>query len=293
MSADHLRVWLLAAACLLGVGIAGEAVSESPAVPVAPAATGLSTFITGRILHANALEFPPLGLAFRDVVAVPEMKSATPTAEGKPRLTLVFTKAQATGYGGTVTGWFAVDFDRDTWSVLGYSGWFEAKDIDLATLVRHYGGTSDSVAGTLNGWSEFSFPAGHPELLTGRGDIEIRKGSLLPLPYLTNLLFGDPNQSHGKDEATMRFELKNSRIVLLAARINAPSAIVNLSGHVDFDLGLHLTARSKPAGGVFNEIPAIRTIFSPIFRPLVQGLATHLVRGRLSKPEFILDPFGG
>ncbi len=278
---------------VLAAGLLASAVAAGEPLPVPPAATALGPLITGRILHANTLEFPPLGLAFRDVVAVPEMKPAEPAADGKPRLTLVFTKAQAAGYGGNVTGWFAVDFDRDTWSVLGYSGWFEAKGIDLATLVRHYGGTSDSLMGTLNGWTEFRFPAGHPELLTGRGDIEIKQGSLLPLPYLTNLLFGDPNQSQGKDEASMRFELKNSRIVLLAARINAPSAVVDLSGHVDFDLNLHLTARSKPAGGVFNEIPAIRTIFAPIFRPLVNGLATHLVRGRLSKPEFILDPFGG
>lgn len=239
--------------------------------------------ISGEVLHANTVEFGPL--SFRDVVTRPELRGRQ----------MVFDRCQAKAYGGTITGWLSIDLPksdpegRPSQATI-YRAHFDLVKADLATLLRQIGGNAEGLSGTLNGWVEFSLPADHPEQMAGHGELVISDGSFVQLPVLANLLVGDPGASKGQDRLDLRFDLGEGKVSLIFALIDSPAARIAITGHIGFDGDLRLSLEPLFTNKLANAITGgFATI---LLNPLTRRAARFAVRGQITNPVLVSNPFG-
>jgi hypothetical protein len=241
----------------------------------------VSQIINGEVLHANTVEFGLLN--FRDVVTHPELRGRR----------LVFNKCQAKAYGGEVTGWLAVDLPTDEArkdSPTTYQAHFEVAKADLSTLLRQLGGNAEGLGGEVDGWVEFTLTSDHPENMTGRGELSVHKASLVQLPLLANLLIGDPSTAKGQDSLQTRFTLGEGRLSLVFARLDSPAAQIAISGRVGYDGDLHLHLEPTFANKISNALTG--GFAATLLNPLTRRAGRFIVRGQITHPVLVSDPFG-
>ncbi|GDY11196.1 hypothetical protein LBMAG53_00730 [Planctomycetota bacterium] len=268
-----LAVVLAAALCL---AIAGEEQRPPPWRITAD----------GAVVHANAVSL--LGMTFGDVMAKPVMRSGD----------LVFQDLSASGYGGRLTGQVELRGARPaTGDRAVYAGRLAVEGVDFNAYLRSLGLGADSIGGTLSGKVTFTVPEGRIDDLEGEGEFLILGANLIQLPWLANLLVGDPTNRRDNDRAQVRFELGpdktdgKGRIRILAAKIETPAVNVVASGVIDFDWQLDLRLRASPDGGMLKEIDLLRWTFGPVLRPLFGNILQYRMRGRMTEPVLILQPF--
>lgn len=269
--------WLSALALMVCAAISGGAPSLGAAeADYAPA-------ISGEVLHANTLEFGVLN--FRDVVARPELHGRK----------MLFDRCQAKAYGGIVSGWLSIDLPKPDpqggpASAIVYKAHFDLVKADLATLLRQLGGNAENLSGTLNGWVDFTIPADHPDQMSGHGELSITDGSFVQLPVLANLLVGDPGASKGKDRLDTRFNLGEGKLSLVFAQIDSPAAKISIFGHISYDGDLRLSMEPLFANKIANAITGGVATF--LLNPLTRRAARFAVRGQITNPVLVSDPFG-
>ena len=264
LTTQRLTALLLLAGALLAALSAAEA-------DYAPA-------ISGEVLHANTLEFGVL--SFRDVVARPELHGRK----------MMFDRCQAKAYGGMVTGWLSIDLPKPDPKGGPASAHFDLVKADLATLLRQLGGNAENLSGTLNGWIDFSLPADRPDQLSGHGELSITDGSFVQLPVLANLLVGDPGASKGKDRLDTRFNLGDGKLSLVFAQIDSPSAKISIFGHITYDGDLRLSLEPLFANKIADAITG--GVATLLLNPLTRRAARFAVRGQITNPVLVSDPFG-
>jgi hypothetical protein len=265
-SVAMLAAWLAGAALA-----AAETPGGGEANPNLPA---FAARISGEILHANTLEFA--GLAFRDVVAKPQFVGAT----------LDFTDCQATAYGGTVTGEIQLNIDTGT-----YHCRCEVAGIDLGTVLSEFGGNNAGISGVVAGHGEFDIPAHHPEQLTGSGELTVSAASLVQLPILANLLIGDPSGKKGKDSLIISFTCNDGHIHIKKGVLNSPACRIMLSGSIAYDGDLRIGLEPNFKFDLFHDVPGLGIIVAPLLGNLSSHVARAVIRGQLTKPVLIINPF--
>ncbi len=232
--------------------------------------------IDGQVLHANTVEFAPL--TFRDVVV-------TPRLDGR---ILRFKECRASAYGGTITS-------REIATNLADGSYrcdFAAAGCDLAAGLREISGNIENLSGQVDGQIEFTIQADRPDLLTGQGRLVISKGSLVQLSLLTNLLVGDPGAAKGQDTLTIDFELRDQQIHIIQGRLDSPAAQILISGTIGFDGQLKILLVPRLAFKLVDQIPGLGTLFTPILSTVGTHAGRVLVRGQITKPILVADPFG-
>lgn len=239
--------------------------------------------ISGEVLHANTLEFGML--SFRDVVAKPELHGRE----------MLFDRCQAKAYGGVITGWLAVDLPKPVAegrppSAVAYRAHFDLVKADLASLLRQLGGNAENLSGTINGWVEFTLPADHPEQMTGKGELSVSNGSFVQLPVLANLLVGDPGATKGQDRIETRFDLGDGKLTLVFAKIESPAAQISIAGHIGFDGDLHLALEPLFTNKIADALTGGAA--TVILNPLTRRAARFSVRGQITNPVLVSNPFG-
>ena len=246
------------------------------AVPAPAPAKGLPPYlatISGQVLHANTLEFAHFALT--DVSALPRLANRV----------LTFTNCTATAYGGAVTGTISVDFDNDVETCA-----FDAKDVDLASLLSGLGASVEGIGGKMTGHLEFTMPSGHPEQIKGQGSVAIKDGSLIELPLIANLLVGDLGTAKGQDGADATFEIKDGLVRFPAATVTLPKAKLLINGTVSLDGDLRLLVIPR-VGSFLDFIPGLGRIFDSMWAFASSRVARAVVRGPLSKPVIVINPF--
>lgn len=238
-----------------------------------------SAAIDGEVLHANTLEVS--GLVFRDVTAKPRL------ADG----VLAFLDVEAKAYRGRVQGWYAIDL---TPARRGHRCEFKATGLDLAVLARSLGAANEQIAGNLEGWFEATLPIGAAPGTgrSGRGQIDIRDGTLSVLPLLTDFLIGNPFAARGKDSLTARFRLDDAGIELLWLRLDSPAIRLAAHGRIGYDGTLQIEMSPRPAFEVFNRIPLLGDLVANGLSRLTSRTRVY-VRGHISQAVVVFDAFGG
>ncbi len=246
---------------------------------VAPAAeSGYLPMVSGEVLHANTIDY--WMLSFRDVVAAPALVNRQ----------MVFDRIQGKAYGGMIYGRIAIDLpDRE--ATAGYTARFEWARVSLATLLRQLGGNAEELSGEIGGNLDFAVRADHPETMTGRGELTIRKGSLIQLPMLTNLLVGDPGGAKGQDRLDVLFTISDSKVRLTSARLDSPAAQIAIDGTIGFDGDLRLRLEPTFANRLTDAITG--GIATLLLNPLTRRAGRFLVRGQITHPVLEANPFGG
>lgn len=255
--------WLL---LLLGVLLRG---SEAPLTPDAAR-------IEGDVLHANTLEVA--GLAFRDVNAYPQY------ADGK----LTFANIEAKAYRGRVTGRYAIQLA----GARVHHCRFDVAGLDLAVMARSLGATTEQLGGDVDGWLQLTIPVGDPDGLRGRGEATVTKGTLVQLPFLVNLLTGNPTAARGKDNLTVRYEIHDRKVHVLFARLDSPVVQLAMEGWIGFDGSLNLVVAPRLPFSVINKAPLIGPWLAGGLSRLAGRVGRAYVRGHVSQPVITINPFG-
>jgi hypothetical protein len=261
---------------LVGIAVLGIlALGRSFAADQAP----LALSIAGDVLHANTLEFGQFAL--RDVVA-------TPRYQGRD---LRFHDATASAYGGTVTGDLTIHFPAPGDDATVYDGTLAVANGDLGMLLRQFGGNTDNLSGIVHGWVRFRVPAGRLDQMSGEGAVTVEKATLVQLSLLTTLLAGDPTADRGKDRLDVRFRIADGRLHLSNTRLTSPSARVAISGSIGLDGSLRLALVPSLAFRLVDGIPGLGTVVAPALTSLGTRMARLLVRGQITDPVLVPDPF--
>ena len=239
----------------------------------------LALAVTGDVLHANTLEFG--AFALRDVVATPEYAGRD----------LRFSKATATAYGGAVSGEVNLHFPAASDEPLVYSGDLAVTDGDLGQLLRQFGSNADNLSGRVNGRVRFSVPAGRLDQMSGEGVVVIDRATLVQLSLLTNLLAGDPGAARGQDRLEVRFTMADGRIRLSGTRLHSPGATIAITGSVGLDGSLRLTLVPSLAFKLVDRIPGLGAVVAPALTSVGARVARVLVRGQVTDPVLVPDPF--
>ncbi len=250
--------------------VAGLAAVEPPPLTLA---------VTGDVLHANTLEFG--SFALRDVVATPDYRGHD----------LRFTKATAKAYGGQVTGEVSLHFPVTSEEPIVYSGQLAVSDGDLAMLLQQFGGNADRLGGRVNGWVRFRVPGGKLDHMTGTGAVTIDQATLVQLSLLTNLLAGDPAAARGQDRLEIRFAIEEGRIRLNNTRLHSPAANIAISGSIGLDGAMRLTLVPSLAFKLVDRIPGLGAVVAPALTRVGARVARVLVRGQVTDPILVPDPF--
>jgi hypothetical protein len=243
----------------------------------------LSTLvINGEVLHANTLEVA--SLAFRDVTARPRyLYNPTTTVA-----TLGFLDIQAKAYRGLVSGWYAIELTGER---RAHTCRFDVTGGDLATLLRSLGSTNDQLAGQIDGWFEMRLPVADGPA-SGRGQLEISKGSLVQLPLLVNFLAGNPAAARGKDALTARFQLRETGIELLWLRLDSPAIQLAARGRIGYDGKLEIEITPRLAFGIISKVPLFGGWAASGLSRLTSRVTRAYVRGHISQPVIVIDAFG-
>lgn len=266
---------LLCLACVLS---AGET----------PNATDLVATIEGEAIHLNELVVGPLVLG--DVAAKPLLKDSV----------LSFSDCQATFYGGDVRGRITLDLVRERTTVEA-----TITGVDLNALLAALGSTADSYTGRVDGRIELSFPTNSVRQAQGRARLTITDGNLVEMSFLTNLLVGNIANVRNQDSAEVTAEIRqpldagdvrgprDSIIHLSSARITLAKdkGIVLISGTVSLAGDLRLLVVPRVAGGVFSQVWFVGKWFGAALALASSRVARAVVRGTVSRPVVVLNPF--
>jgi hypothetical protein len=275
--AHHRRDRLLglAAATALGAALGAAEPAGGGEGPV-PAASEISATIAGEVLHANTLEIGNFSLS--DVVARPTLVDQV----------LTFSDCRASAYGGTAVGSLTVDFRSNKERCV-----LDVDNVDLIALLSDFGATPENFGGKLSGHIELTFPAGHIDQMSARGTFAIRDGNLVELPFLANLLVGDISNTRGQDSAEGTFEISDRLVKFSSATVTMPKGRLLITGTVSLDGDLRL--RVIPHVGNFlgiSSVPLLGKVLENVFGSATSYVARALVRGHISKPQIVMNPFG-
>lgn len=254
---------------LAGALAAGEA---------APLSVGDQARVDGEAIHADAIEIGRLALS--DGSATPRFANQI--------LTLADCRANA--YGGTITGTITVDFrvnrTRCDLSLVG---------VDLGALVAELGGSADNLAGRLTATLDVSFPNGNLEQAVGHGNLTIREGNLVELSWLTNLLVADISNTRGQDLAEVGFTIGGSDgdgvIRITRGTITLPKARILLTGTVTLAGELKLLVIPHVSGGLLGDLWLVGKFIGNVLSFTSSRVARAVVRGHVSKPVVVINPF--
>lgn len=250
------------------------AVDAPPDPATAPG--GFSATIAGEVLHANTLVIGNFALS--DVVAKPNLAAQI----------LTFSDCRASAYGGSVVGALTIDFQTNRERCV-----LDADNVDLIALLADFGASPENFGGKLSGHIELSFPAGHVDEMVGRGTFAIRDGNLVELPFLANLLVGDISNTRGQDSAEGAFEISDRLVKFSSASITMPKGRLLINGTVSLDGDLRL--RVIPHVGNLlglGSVPLLGKVLENVFGSATSYVARALVRGHISKPQVVMNPFG-
>lgn len=275
------RVLALILALAVGAGAAwagrlGAAEAPGATEASAPAASEISATIAGEVLHANTLELGNFSLS--DVVARPTLVDQV----------LTFSDCRASAYGGTAVGSLTVEFRTNKERCV-----LDVDNVDLIALLSDFGATPENFGGKLSGHIELTFPSGHLDQMAGRGTFAIRDGNLVELPFLANLLVGDISNTRGQDSAEGTFEISDRLVKFSSATITMPKGRLLITGTVSLDGDLRL--RVIPHVGNFlglGSVPLLGKVLENVFGSATSYVARALVRGHISKPQIVMNPFG-
>jgi hypothetical protein len=264
------RRWLLGLLAALGPLAAAPAADSG--------ARDFAALVSGEVLHANTLEF--LDFALSDVVAKPTLRDQV----------LSFNDCHASAYGGTLVGSLVVDFKTE---LERYRCVIDFDNVDMVALLSGFGASAENFGGKLSGHLELTIPATNAERLNGRGSLAVKDGNLVELSFLANLLVGDISNTRGQDTAEATFEIDDGLVKVGSASVTMPKGKLLISGTVGLDGDLHL--RVIPRVGNFlglGFIPGLGKVLENVFGSASSYVARALVRGHISKPVVVLNPFG-
>lgn len=248
---------------------AALAAGEAPPLPI-----GDQARVDGEAIHADAIEIGRLALS--DASAKPVFANQI--------LTLADCRANA--YGGTVTGTITIDFRVNrTRCDLKLTG------LDLGAVAAELGGSADNIAGRLTGSLDVSFPNGRLEEAVGHGNLAIREGNLVELSWLTNLLVGDLSNTRGQDSAEAGFILGEGIVRITHGTITLPKTRILLSGTVTLAGDLRLLVIPHVTGGLLGELWLVGKFIGNVLSFTSSRVARAVVRGHVSKPVVVINPF--
>lgn len=251
----------------------------------APAGDLVAT-IDGEAIHLNELTIGPLVL--NDVASRPTLADRT----------LVFNDCQAACYGGQVRGRIALDLVTNRTYVSA-----TIEGVDLAALLAGLGSTSEGYTGRLDGRVEVSFPTDDVRKVEGRARVSVSDGNLVEMSFLTNLLVGNVGNVRDQDSAEITAEFRrpvdqgdgrpprDSVIRLSSARVTLPKAVVLISGTISLDGDLRLLVVPKIGGGLFSQVWFVGKWFGAALAIASSRVARVVVRGTVSRPAVVLNPF--
>lgn len=254
----------------------------------APATTDLVATIEGEAIHLNELVVGPLMLG--DVAAKPLLKDRV----------LTFTDCQASFYGGEVRGGITLDLTKEITSVVA-----EIRGVDLNALLAALGSTADSYTGRLDGKVELSFPTNDVRQAIGKAEVHITNGNLVEMSFLTNLLVGNVTNVRNQDRADVIAEIRqpaelgdgrtprDSIIHLSSAQIvlAKDQGQVLISGTISLGGDLKLLVVPKVAGGLLSQVSFVGKWFGAALALASSRVARAVVRGTVSRPVVVLNPF--
>lgn len=261
---------VLALVVLATLATAGEA-----ALPAAVPPPVYTAAVTGEVLHANVLRV--LGLVLYDVQAAPRL------ADG----VLTFAACQALAYGGALAGEVSVDLAS---GVQRYQ--LALKGADLAAFLREFSGLDDGTSGVVDLTLDLTVPPGEALGMTGRGTIVIKEANLLRIGLLASLLVGSVQSAGSQDSASARFEFAGGRVRLDGAYVATPDALFRLRGSVGLDGNLDLLVLPRAQFGALRAIWGLGDLLAIGLRSLGSRVARARIRGHISRPVVVLDPFG-
>jgi len=233
--------------------------------------------IDGEVLHANTLEVA--GLAFRDVTAYPRF------ADG----VLAFTDIEAKAYRGRIAGRYGIQLAGDN---RHHRCRFDLAGLDLAVMAKSLGATTEHLGGRIDGWLELAIPVADPDVLRGRGEGSVTDGTLVQLPFMVNLLTGNPAGARGKDSLRFRFEIHDRKVHILWARLESPAVQLAAEGWIGFDGTLNLVVAPRLPFSMIGKVPLFGSWLSGGLSRLAGHVARAYVRGHVSQPVIAINPFG-
>lgn len=242
-------------------------------------------------IHLNELAIGPLLL--NDVATTPKLINRV----------LTFEQCQAACYGGNVSGIITVDLTDNRTRVIA-----TVANVDLGALLAGLGSTNDRYSGRLSGDLDITFPTSDVRKAVGRGHLTISSGNLLEMSFLANILVGNVTNVRNQDSAEVSFELRrpdfnaavddnvaqqDSLIHLVFAKVTMPQdqGLVLFSGDVTMDGGLTLMVIPKIGGGFLSKIPLVGQWFGSALAIASSRVARAVVRGTISKPVVVINPF--
>ena len=228
-----------------------------------------TTAVNGDVLHANTLEIA--GITFRDVTCKPAFSAST----------LHFLDIEAKAYRGRVTGSYSIELGVDPHV---HHCHFELSGVDLQVLARSLGATSNNLAGQVDGWIDMELRAGNNATISGRGQLDIQKGSLVEFPFMVSLLAGNPGAERGHDELHARFDLRERAIHLVSLTLESPRVDLRATGQIGLDgmLSLKLSPRLPFTG--FKSIPVIGDLLASGLSKLTDKVTKPSLRGHITQP---------
>lgn len=261
----------IAALVCVAVLSAGEA---------APVSVADQARVDGEAIHADAIEVGRLALS--DASAKPIFANQI----------LTLADCSANAYGGTVTGTITIDLHENinrTRCELTLTG------LDLGAVIAELGGSTDNVAGRLTASIDISFPNGKVEEAVGHGNVSIRDGNLVELSWLTNLLVGDVSNTRGQDVAEAGFTIGGNDgdgvVRITRATITLPKTRILLSGTVNLAGELRLLVIPHVSGGLLGDLWLVGKVIGNVLSFTSSRVARAVVRGHISKPVVVINPF--
>ena len=265
--------------CLLLLAVAALCAGEAPV-------GDLVATIDGEAIHLNELVIGPLVL--NDVAARPTLVDRV----------LTFNDCQAACYGGKVRGRIALDLVNNRTYVVA-----AVEDVDLTALLAGLGSTSEGYSGRVDGRLDVSFPTDDVRKVEGRARVTVSDGNLVEMSFLTNLLVGNVGNVRGQDSAEVTAEFRrpadlgdgrpprDSLIRLSSARVTLPKALVLITGNISLDGDLRLLVVPRIGGGVFSQVWFVGKWFGAALALASSRVARAVVRGTISRPAVVLNPF--
>jgi hypothetical protein len=181
-------------------------------------------------------------------------------------------------YGGTVVGAIAVNQQDIRLQLI-------VRDLDLASFVADFGQRESGLAGTADGEVVLRFGDNANDRIQGSGTLRLRQGSVISLPFLAEVLLGNPLADKGQDRIDIDFSLANNRIRLHRIRAQNPSISITGSGTIDLFGQLDITLIPRAGLRVTSWIPllgrlintGVGTISGILGRCEIVGPITHPV----------------